>query len=324
MLPRCALRSFALFSVVVLTALLVGSCSGSSGSSADAASACLSVDCGDTSSAGRPSSHLSLDAGTAGKGAAASFNLLCGAPTTGCDPDSAESCSLSTASASGGVASSGGASGSAGAAGAGGASASTGGLVGGGVSDPVPSTGACRVQRRGSVTVANCGRSGTGRAGQPCVSSADCAGGLACVDEGGIGQCRAYCCKGSQGCGGKDFCDVRVARAAEADLEHLLVPVCVESDNCQLGDVAACSVEGRVCSVVGPQGATSCVTPGSGTVGKPCPCAEGFVCSESTGTCLQLCPLTGAVNRCSPGACQSSSGLPMGWGLCVAELPLTR
>jgi len=77
--------------------------------------------------------------------------------------------------------------------------------------------------------------------------------------------------------------------------------------------------EGETCTIVRVDGTTSCVTPGSGELGQPCPCAAGYVCSTGANQCLKLCkiaePDCPANHTCQGG----STGYPEGFGICIAN-----
>ena len=91
-------------------------------------------------------------------------------------------------------------------------------------------------------------------------------------------------------------------------------PVCAPIIACQLlGD--SCG-EGQTCSIVRANGDTSCVPIGDGGLCNPCPCAEGYVCSFSSGTCQKLCDTN--TNDCpGEGAICQGGSLPNDVGLCV-------
>jgi hypothetical protein len=91
--------------------------------------------------------------------------------------------------------------------------------------------------------------------------------------------------------------------------------VCALPDNCDPVDDTGCTApEG--CYIVSFDGAASCVTAGNGVAGDPCmnlnDCAPGHLCLNY-GTCHALCD---ADAPCSSGACDTSLGLPNGWGVC--------
>lgn len=168
----------------------------------------------------------------------------------------------------------------------------------------------------------DCVPSGVGSVGAPCVSSADCAAGLACVGDGNTAQCRPYCCGDPASCAGKTYCAERPLKTELAGETPLGVPVCVPADECSLNEPYPCPAgkqctckEGTACMVV-KDGITSCVPPGPGRAGDACPCAAGYVCSKSAETCLKLCSTGASTAECGTGKCQSVAYLPSGFGVC--------
>lgn len=280
-----------------------------------------------------------------------------------CIPDDADSCNGEPEPAGG----AGGVAGTAGAPGQGGAPTASGGSGGGGSGGgdagaaPEPSGGtageleggsagtsepeapappqaerACRVVVEDDELVSACGASGSGRLDAPCLSTADCSGGFACVGDGLVGRCRPYCCRTDVGCDSQPgtYCSLQPERAAVAEDadEPLIVPVCVPADDCDLDEPFPCTAprececpDGKACMVVRSDrqgnpasglGMTACVEPGRGRAGDACPCDYGHVCSAGTGTCLELCSLASAELPCA-GHCQASAELPLGWGVCI-------
>lgn len=191
-----------------------------------------------------------------------------------------------------------------------------------GASEPVLGCGVTRAP--GGSPEADCVPSGDGDEGAPCVSSADCRPGHACVGESAnTGQCRSYCCVDPASCGKGTFCAERPLKEGSGVGTALKVPVCVPADNCSLDEPYPCPPnkqckckEGTACAVVKDDQTTSCVPPGTGRGGDPCPCAAGYVCSKSSTTCLKLCSTDGATNDCGSGTCQSVAYLPAGFGVC--------
>jgi hypothetical protein len=189
---------------------------------------------------------------------------------------------------------------------------------------------ACRVVLSDGQPKRECAPAGTGELDAPCVASSDCASGLACVGDDLAGRCLPYCCLGDITCKPGTYCTELSLRDVTA-----VVPVCVAADRCKLGDPYPCPEDATcqcpadtACTVVRPDGTTSCVEPGEGMLGEECPCAPGFLCSTATGTCLKLCSTTGssvdggafpAGDGCGSGKCQSAAQLPKGWGLCTVS-----
>jgi hypothetical protein len=182
----------------------------------------------------------------------------------------------------------------------------------------------CNVTSGGSGhPTAECTIAGTGGIAAPCVSNADCAPGLACVASGGAAQCRPYCCGDPSECEKGTFCAERPLYDTLQLEQPLSIPVCMPADGCNLNEPYPCPAtkdcvckDGTACAVVKDDGTTSCVKPGDGQAGDPCPCAWGYVCSQSTQTCLKICSTGTSVPDCGSGKCQSVSYLPEGYGVC--------
>ncbi len=183
----------------------------------------------------------------------------------------------------------------------------------------------CEIQR-------NCAPSGTSPAGDPCVTAADCAPGLACVGEGLSGVCRPYCCQGTEAsCDESSFCDER--RLLETP--EIYVPVCLPLDDCPLTEPfpceGDCSCQGnRACMIVRPDGATACTTPGAKQAGDSCSdqvtadCAHGFVCGPNQ-ICLQICSTVSDDSGCADGwTCLKQSALGGDLGICTKSTDQSR
>jgi hypothetical protein len=187
---------------------------------------------------------------------------------------------------------------------------------------------ACRVAPQAGCEGENCGvqsacaLAGSNLDGEPCVASADCAAGLACVGDGLAGLCRPYCCAGSESsCDAGSYCEER----SLPESPGIFVPVCVPADNCPLTDPYPCP-EGqdcscpdeRACIVVRADGATACAVPGTGEAGDA-ECAHGYVCSPTAG-CMKLCYVVAEDAQCPDGGtCQSPSEFPADLGVCVGS-----
>ena len=192
---------------------------------------------------------------------------------------------------------------------------------------PPPQWG-CRIQGRDSSRRAVCAKAGSGSNGA-CVSSADCAVGHACTGDTGVAQCRALCCNGSETCETGRYCAERPLREETEETGNgLMVPACVLADDCDLAEPYPCRSASckcpvdTACTVVRADGTTSCVKPGTGLVGDPCPCAWGHICSQGTGKCMKLCTPAAGQAECGSGRCQGGTeNLPEGWGVCVGAKP---
>jgi hypothetical protein len=193
-----------------------------------------------------------------------------------------------------------------------------------------PSTKACQLLPDGPGKVrATCDIAGASLEGSNCISSSDCAPGLACVGDGSAvgSQCMNYCCEGDDSCPVNRFCSRRPLKTAapvtSPPQAPLMVPVCAPSEQCDLMDPYPCPDDNckcpsaLACAPVGRDGARRCVVPGNGTAGEECPCDAGYFCSAAD-ICLKLCQVNG--QDCGSGTCQSIGGFPEQWGLCV-DLP---
>jgi hypothetical protein len=193
----------------------------------------------------------------------------------------------------------------------------------------------CQVRQMAGAPVASCGVAGIKLDGEQCAVAADCAPGFACVrkdpDDLEPARCRRFCCEGLESCEDPGtYCAERLL-AGDSDPEDadaLSVPVCVRGDNCSLAEPYPCTAdsqvecrcpEGTACTVVRADGTTACLPPGDGEAGEPCPCKAGYVCSESTQTCLRLCQTNSTNNECDLGHCQFSAALPEPFGVCTME-----
>lgn len=188
---------------------------------------------------------------------------------------------------------------------------------------------ACRVTGDQSVSRTTCEPAGQGTLGAPCVSRANCASGFDCAEENGTAQCRPYCCHGVGGCPLRTYCAQRFTKELVATTGRLLVAVCMPAVSCRFDDPFPCPVDkacscpsGKACGVVRSDGTTACVVPATGVEGEPCPCAAQHVCSDTLGTCFKVCSLTSNDPTCTGGFCQSSTSLPVEWGLCVNSTSL--
>jgi hypothetical protein len=177
---------------------------------------------------------------------------------------------------------------------------------------------ACHVGSVRGVPVPMCTPAGPGNVQSPCMSDLDCASGLGCVESGvdplsPAGFCQPYCCASLEACPASTYC----APKAHFEEPSLQIPVCEPVTPCPLLIEGACG-EALTCTVVRADGTTSCVPTGDGKLCDACPCAAGFVCSQSTGTCQQLCHTDG-VGECggTTGTCQGGTNLPSGIGICI-------
>jgi len=188
----------------------------------------------------------------------------------------------------------------------------------------------CQVARPSNQPVRQCVLAGTGTANAPCFAAADCAPSFACVTDGDAGRCLPYCCKPSTTCGSGTYCAERPllkATSDATDVEPPHVPVCVPADNCSLEDTFPCPAKSdcrckgnTACMVVRDDGTTTCMEPGVGQQGDPCPCAWNHVCSSVTHECVKICNTDPSKSDCGVQKCQASSELPPNFGVCVGPV----
>jgi hypothetical protein len=215
----------------------------------------------------------------------------------------------------------------------GGAAAGAGGVSGeGGQGEPAdPSLYGCQVVRQNNQPVRQCELAGTGQENAPCFSAADCAAGLACVTEGEAGRCLFYCCSLDAECGPGTYCAERQQRKATGNTNNAdpaPVPVCVPADACSLDeeypcpDGKDCRCKGDTACMVVRNGTTTCLQPGDGLQGDPCPCAHGHLCSSVTNQCVKICHVDPAQTKaeCGDQKCQASAELPPNFGICVGPV----
>jgi hypothetical protein len=192
-----------------------------------------------------------------------------------------------------------------------------GGNPGVGGAGPDGSALSCRLlSPDGGPVVAQCGLGGGASEGEPCMSATDCGAELGCVASGTIqGICRSYCCASLESCQPDTYC----VKTPMAEAAANQIPVCIPAMKCVLLDDTTCP-SGLTCTIVRESGTTSCVPPapaGMGTYGEPCPCAAGYTCSWTDGTCLKLCH-TSSTECGENGYCQGGwQSYPMGIGYCV-------
>lgn len=185
----------------------------------------------------------------------------------------------------------------------------------------------CQLIKKAGETRRSCEVAGTGELDAPCLSSAHCAPGFACVGEGASGLCRPYCCRGDQAsCSAGTYC---VARRVIGASDELMAPVCARADQCKLTEEYPCPEgtqcqcgEGTACVAVRSDGTTSCVAPGTAKKGEACDgpfsCSWGHVCSFSRG-CLKLCSTVSTRDQCEPGEfCQALAGFTDDVGVCLS------
>jgi hypothetical protein len=178
----------------------------------------------------------------------------------------------------------------------------------------------------GSNVATECAPVGQGAVGSACQDSSDCGALLACVDVAGKATCRRFSCAIPTQCPAGSFYQLEPLRVSGATMSDVQVPVCLPTDHCDFRAMPSSCPRGQVCAVVGSEGDTTCVVPGSAKLGDPCDdltfCAEGLVCSKQKNQCLKICRVAAGMTECSGGMCQGGNrSLPYGFGICVGSNP---
>jgi hypothetical protein len=188
--------------------------------------------------------------------------------------------------------------------------------MGGAALDAGSSKLTCQIVANGTASEAKCvlvdGLSGENG---PCTASTDCSPGLGCGQVGSTGLCHAYCCGDPDACPSGTLCQATpMVKTGEVS-----IPLCIPVPSCELlSDTPSCPA-GQACAIVRTDGTRTCVDVGSGDqTGAACPCAQGFMCSPTTQTCIKLCHIGGASDECGLGTCTGGlSQFPAGIGYCV-------
>lgn len=202
--------------------------------------------------------------------------------------------------------------------------------------DAGPQLYSCRIAVNGSnVVTRQCSQAGSQDVGEACSSASDCAPGLGCVGSAEKTRCLPYCCDLNSPCGENAYCTHRPLYddSLSGGAPPPVIPVCEAVDGCSLSEPYPCPTgqdcscgPTEACTVVRSDGATACTPPSPSAKGEggDCPCLAGFICSQSSdgGSCRKLCSLDEQdSNTCGAGMCQTSGGLPPGWGTCVGNTP---
>lgn len=177
----------------------------------------------------------------------------------------------------------------------------------------------CQIVANGSSAEAKCVNvDGLSGESGPCTASTDCQPGFGCGQVDNTGLCHAYCCGNPDSCPSGTLCQ----RTPMVKSGEIFIPLCIPVPTCELlGDAPSCPV-GQACAIVRADGTRTCVDLGAGDAsGADCPCAEGFMCSPATNTCIKLCHIGGAADECGGGTCTGGvSQFPAGIGYCVGGL----
>jgi hypothetical protein len=189
--------------------------------------------------------------------------------------------------------------------------------------EPTPTLG-CYIKPGGASVVTECAQVGLAEVGVACNDSTDCDALLACVEVNGQAVCRPVSCALPIQCPSGNFyqeAPLRVAGVTRADIK---VPVCLPNDHCMLLAMPNPCPLGEVCAVVGGEGETTCIIPGTAQQGDWCDeatrCAEGLLCSKFKNQCVKLCHVGSGTAECPGGMCQGGNrSVPYGFGICVGQ-----
>jgi hypothetical protein len=191
---------------------------------------------------------------------------------------------------------------------------------------------ACRplVSADATAVAPGCEASGKAGAGEPCVTSGECARGFACVGESAESRaCRRLCCGADwSACDPGESCIRQLYLALDGDHREYAADLCFPVDDCDPFDPKACADATRECKIVDPTGAVACAPRSDAKLGDPCDeangCAQGFSCVGLAGgerTCRRLC----RAEQCGDPQCPADEGTtcvhfdrdPAGVGECV-------
>jgi hypothetical protein len=193
-----------------------------------------------------------------------------------------------------------------------------------GTSDAPRIVQSCYIKPAATGVVTECAPVGPGAEGSNCNDSHDCGALLACVEVDQRAVCRAVSCALPAVCLRGTYYQEAPLRVNGATRRDLNIPVCLPADNCTLLVQPSPCAPGKVCAVVGSEGETTCMEPGSAKVGELCDetsrCAEGLLCSRFSNQCVKICHIDAGPQDCPTGTCQGGSGsLPDGFGICVGQ-----
>ncbi len=187
-----------------------------------------------------------------------------------------------------------------------------------------PSDQACRPQFNATDpdVTPGCEPAGTGLAGDPCESPAECARGTYCAQ----GVCRKLCCGGDwTGCEAGESCLRTLQVRAGGEVVSAGAELCFPVGTCDPLDPQSCAEEpGRECKIVDPTGAVACAPQSSAGLGDACAppdvCKQGLSCVG--GRCIKLCAYAACAEpSCLPeeGTCVHFARNPAGVGECTAD-----
>jgi hypothetical protein len=181
----------------------------------------------------------------------------------------------------------------------------------------------CYIRPGTTGVTTECAPVGPGLEGSACNDSRECGALMACVDVDGRPVCSTITCALPAACLKGTYYQEVPLRANGTTRSDLKVPACLLVDHCMLLAPNACP-SGKACAVVGSEGDTTCLVPGTAKVGEDCdettPCAEGLLCAKASNECVKICRLAADFDDCPTGTCQGGNrSLPDGFGICVGQ-----
>jgi len=193
-----------------------------------------------------------------------------------------------------------------------------------GASDAPRIVRSCYIRPAATGVVTACAPVGPWAEGSACDDSHDCGALLGCVEVDQKAACRVVSCALPPVCLRGTYYQEAPLRVNGATRRDINVPVCLPVDNCTLLAEPNPCPPGKVCAVVGSEGETTCMEPGSAKVGEPCDetsrCAEGLLCSRFSNQCAKICHIDAGARDCPTGTCQGGNrSLPDGFGICVGQ-----
>jgi hypothetical protein len=197
----------------------------------------------------------------------------------------------------------------------------------GGVSEEPKIVQGCYLKPATIGVVTECAPVGPGAEGSACSDSHECGPQLACVEVDQQAACRRITCFLPPDCLKGTYYQEAPLRVNGRTRFDLNVPACLPTDNCTLLDPVNHCPSGKVCTVVGNDGDTTCLVPGSAKVGEGCEtsaCAEGLLCSKFSNQCVKICHVGSAdsgSSECPSSTCQGGNrSLPDGFGICIGQI----
>jgi hypothetical protein len=167
----------------------------------------------------------------------------------------------------------------------------------------------------------SCGTAGLSGPGADCISTMDCAAGLACFRrESGYGICGRICCPGGDTCVEGSICG---GAGVLVDGTETSWGECLPPRMCDVLRPELVCAEREGCYIVDSAGTTECRVAGSAAAGDPCElqedCAAGLFCGGIGALrCVQICMVGG--DECpAEERCVRQAHSPEGTGFCTFD-----